>query len=394
MDEGTFWVRARAVAEEWFTVLVVAAVLLVAIGGWATATAYVAPGSVEEERTVRHWSVTGEFSHSATVTRENPLFPVGTDLSNRSTYYSRIAPVLDGQFIARYVGGGTGTVSANATLVVESVGENQVFWTERRRLNATTATAVETGETAVVAFDVNTTRVANRIDTIQSQLGGGSGTIQTSVVVDVTAAGEVNGQPAQLSFSRALSISLSGDTYTVSTPGATSKSMTTTRTVTVPRDRGLLWSVGGPLLLLVGGLALGGLGLGYRRDALGVTEAEREYLAFRDERDEFDEWVVRARLPNEVFDRPRAEAESLSDLVDFAIDTDTGVVEDPDDGTCYAVGEQFVLAYDPPEIGSQGRPDPLSGTDAEEEADSEAPDAEQRVGTVEESAVQDGSGGE
>jgi hypothetical protein len=49
-----------------------------------------------------------------------------------------------------------------------------------------------------------------------------------------------------------------------------------------------------------------------------------------------------------VFERPQAEASSLKDLVDFAIDNDTGVVEDPETGVYYAVTGDLLYTYRPP----------------------------------------------
>ena len=62
----------------------------------------------------------------------------------------------------------------------------------------------------------------------------------------------------------------------------------------------------------------------------------------------FEEWVVRMQLTPEIRDRPRAEAESLADLVDFAIDSDTGVVEDPNTGELAVVADEFLAVDDPP----------------------------------------------
>jgi hypothetical protein len=95
-----------------------------------------------------------------------------------------------------------------------------------------------------------------------------------------------------------------------------------------------------------------------RRDALELTAAERDYHAFRDDRAEFDEWVVRARLPESVLDRERADAETLADLVDYAIDADVGVVEDTRTGAFYAVTPELLVAFDPPELHDD--PSPLS----------------------------------
>jgi len=350
MGEGTRWLRVRAVVSSWFPVLVAALAVLAVVGGWAAYTAHAAPGTSEAQSERAHWTVDGEFHHAAEVTRENPIFDVGTTLSNRSTYFTNAAPVLDGRYVATYGGvdAADATVDLDAALVVRSVGEDAVYWTDRRDLEAATAD-VQAGESASVAFALNATRVAAREAEIRESLGETPGETETFVVVDATVEGTADGQPASLSLTHRLPVSVEGDAYTVGPAEAGSQSMTTTETVTVPNEYGPLWTAGGPLLFLAGVGGLAALGVGRRREAFALSAAERDLLAFRDERAEFDEWVVTARLPDSVRDRQRAEAASLADLVDFAIDSNTAVLEDPDSGTCYAVPDQLVVAYEPPE---------------------------------------------
>jgi len=143
--------------------------------------------------------------------------------------------------------------------------------------------------------------------------------------------GTLNGESITRSPSLEFGIDHAGDTYTVGDPGPESESDTVPQEVTqeVERTYGPLRTIGGPLLLVVGIVA--GAGLSYARyeGSLDVSEAERAYLSYRDDRSEFDEWITRIRLPPEAHDRPVAYADSLRDLVDFAIDNETGVIEDP-----------------------------------------------------------------
>lgn len=124
-------------------------------------------------------------------------------------------------------------------------------------------------------------------------------------------------------------------------------------------------SVGGPLLLVGSLVAVIGLVVAGRRKTFALTEAEREWLEFREDRGDFDEWIVTMRLPDEVEKMPRAEADTLADLVDFAIDTDNAVVEHPDTGTFAVVHDGYRYAYPPP-----SNPATVDDADADEEGDS------------------------
>ncbi|MFC7199218.1 DUF5305 domain-containing protein [Halospeciosus flavus] len=393
MEGDSQWLRLRAIAASWFSILFVVLLVCTAAGGYATAVAYVDPGTTQQQQTVEWWSVAGDFDHSATVTRENPVFPIGTELTNRSTYFVGVSPILNGQFDVRYgpSANGPASVSLDATLVIRSVSDNgdTVFWADRTPLNQRTVT-VAPGEAASIEFSLNATQVAQRRAAIQNSLGGSPGTVETFVAVDAAVEGPVNGEPSELAFTRRLSLSVSDGTYTVSESGTFRESATTTQMVSVPRTYGPLWRVGGPLLLILGLLGSSVLGLARRRGELALSETERELLEFSDDRSEFEEWIVRVDLPDAVLDRPHATADTLADLVDFAIDSDIGVVEDSDTGEFYAVTQDLLVVYEPPQQmeanadGTAALFDGLRSSDVEEPTeDTEEGDA---AGDIEESS--------
>lgn len=67
-------------------------------------------------------------------------------------------------------------------------------------------------------------------------------------------------------------------------------------------------------------------------------------------------------LPDEAHELPQAEAETLADLVDFAIDTDNAVVERPDAEEFSVVHDGYRYVYRPPSL-------PTSEPEAVERAD-------------------------
>ena len=98
--------------------------------------------------------------------------------------------------------------------------------------------------------------------------------------------------------------------------------------------------------------ALAGLVFVHSQGRLGLSQTERERLTHEDDRADFDEWITTIRLPDEAFDLPRAEASSLGDLVNFAIDTDNSVAEDPTEDAYYVVHDGYLYAYYPPTRGT------------------------------------------
>lgn len=344
------WLRVRALVSSWFSVAVAICLVLAIVGGWAVYTVNVNPGTDVEQQQQTHWTVDGEFQHSAEVTRENPAFETGETLTNRSTYFIKASPTLDGRYVATYSGveGDPASITLDPTLVIRATDDETVLWENRTSLNEETTSSVDSGDSASVSFSLNASTAAERRDAIRSGLGTSPGEVEMYVAVDVAVEGTADGKPATLSFTHRLPVTVEGNVYAVGPELADTEQQSTVETVTVTREYGLFWSAGGPLLLIAGLAGLATLGAGRRRGVFVLSPEERELLAYSQERAEFDEWVVRMRLTDDLRDRPRAEAESLADLVDFAIDSDTGVVEDPEMDILAVVADGFLAVYEPP----------------------------------------------
>ncbi|WP_281194868.1 DUF5305 domain-containing protein [Halorubrum sp. F4] len=352
--------RLRAFLDAQLSVLLVVCLLVAAVGGGIVYTTHLDPGTETQTRTVSSWTVESGYSHSAEVTEPSPVFSIGDELTNRSTYFATVAPELDVAAEVTYaIDPARGVdaddaaenvdVAVDSTLVVRNVGEEgTLYWQQRESIDSTTAENVAPGETVSAPFTLNSTAIDERVSAIEEQLGASPGQTETFVVTDVELTGTLNGENVTYTRSVQFGISHEGATYTVSDPGVQSDGDEQQVTETVERTYGPLRGIGGPALLVVGLLGVAGIGYGRYEGVLDVSEAERAYLSYRDDRSEFDEWITQVRLPSEVHDRPEAHAEGLRDLVDFAIDNDTGVVEDPNTGAFHAVSGEFVYTYRPP----------------------------------------------
>jgi hypothetical protein len=308
-----------------------------------------------EQRQVSSWSMTTDFDHAATVRKDNQVYPVGTTLENRSAYFSSITPVLDTTVAFEYAASNDGNITASAEtwLKFQRVSRDRngnvetVYWQMSRELERERATGLEPGEQFRVPVAVNVSRLANRSERIEDQLGRTQGQTEAIVRATVEVNGTVNGAPVSRSEQHALPVEV-GEVYGVRDPGAATEQFSSTRAVTVTNTYGPLRRFGAPLVVVLSLGFLAGLAVARHRGALEVTDREREYLAYRDDRSDFDEWINRIRLPPAARTSPRAEAESLADLVDFAIDTDNSVIEDPKTGTYHVVKDDRHYVYDPP----------------------------------------------
>lgn len=352
----TEWgIRIRAVLSSHGQTFVVVLLLLGIAGGWMTYSTVFAPGTETTERVASSWTYEQTFEHEATVTTENDVYPVGRTLENRSTYFRSITPRLAGTHVTEYTGE-QGNVTATVTLFLVLRGvdggsrtaDASVIWATRRQLDRRVVTDVSPSERVASSFTVDVDAVTNETARIREQLGSNTGNHEVLVRAVTEFEGEVNGDRVDRTDNVTLAIDPQGSTYEVSENGSSPETVTRTVRVDVERSYGFLRTALGPVLLVGGFGGAGSLALARRHNIVALSTAELERLAYLDDREQFDEWISTIRLPSAAFDLPEAEAASLGSLVDFAIDTDNGVVESPDEAAFYVVHDGYLYVYRPP----------------------------------------------
>jgi hypothetical protein len=388
--------RGRQLLDRWFGVVLVAALLLAGVGGVVTYDAYVASDTRVETRTVDQGRLTGTYAHRATVTgaAEGTPFEQNATVRNRSVYFERLMPVLSGEFGVRYGGDGTVDVRLRRAVVLVNAesGEGDqrtVYWRQNRSVTTRSAT-LAAGERATVPFRVNVTAATRAARDINERVGAPG---DSRVVVVTSVVASQTGAPGRTKrMTVRLPIESDGDVYRVS---AEPRTATFSRTVTerVAATPGPLRGVGGPLLLAVGLLAVAALGVLRSRDAIVLSEREREWLAYRDDRADFDAWINTVSLPAGAVGTDVATAASLADLVDLAIDADEPVVHDPESGRYVVFHEGIPITYRPPT--DPAGEDPLAdeaekpAVDLDALADGDAESSDTAGGGVEEAGADD-----
>lgn len=351
-------------------------IVVAAVGAGLTYTAYAAPGSHVETRQGPTASFSGGFDHGATVTRPNPVFPVNATLSDRRAYLTGVSPVLDGTFRYGYTAseGGSLTVDGTLTLVVRSVetggGDTTEYWRTTRVLERVENRTLRPGASLTAPFSANVSAIRAEIERIQRDLDTTAGTPRITVVAEVDATGRVNGRDTARNDRYELGIEPGQGTYRVTGAGRTVARTNGTERVRVPNTYGPLWRVGGPGTLAVGLLGLVGFGVARGRGLLELTDGERVALEHERERREHDEWISTGRVYRLRGDERLVDVDSLTDLVDVAIDSDSRVLEDPAKPQYVVFDDGVVYRYTAPVADTD--------TDADGEADAAADPLEPR----------------
>lgn len=351
---GSWYWRLRVGVVDNFEVLVVAALLIGAVGGFLTYTTAGSDATETVTRETASWQSTGEFTHRATVVDGTAAFESGTVLRNRSVYFLRVTPILDGAFVYGYQASDSGDLDVTTTITLryQSVsasdeGSQTVYWRVERQLRRSSA-SLAPGERARTPFSVNVSAAAAEAQRIDEELGGTPGDVQVVVVARTAISGTRNGRSVETTRVNQTRIVTSGGTYSVRNDGPWPASGGQETDVTVPADSDPLRSAGGPALLVAGLGGLAGLGLFRRSDNFTVTDAERELSAYESEREEFDEWITTGRLPESTFAQTRIEVDSLAGLVDVAIDSERRVIQDTDRDVFAVLTDGYRYMYYPP----------------------------------------------
>ena len=341
--------RVRRVVSDWFPVVVVGLVLLTLLAGVGTYSAHATTEYETEETVVSALNESTDFEHSAVVRNESTILTQGETVRDRPVYYTRLMPILDVGYTYSYGltgdGGGDVTARTEAQLITRAVnGDGETLWRDIRPLASETSRSLAPGSTHDVSLSVNTTRVATRIAEVESDLGARSGDVQVIVRTRTSVNGSAAGQSLSREHTSELPLVVRPPTYRADgeqtvTAGTTLQTETSREPVTPS----LLTRAGAPLGLAAGLLSLGVLGYATRRDLVGLSEAERERCLVAERRQEFDDWITRGELPGIDQYQTVVQVDSLSGLVDLAIDTNNRVIED--DEAFYVLRGREDVAY-------------------------------------------------
>ena len=347
--------KLRRLVDQYVPVLAVVCVVCTLAGGALVYTTHVDPGTETEQVVVDEWETNGELSHSATVRNGTTVFPTGTTLTDRSTYYTQVAPILDIELRYGFVAAdGELDVDGESELVIRSVDdEGNELWRTDEQLDSFDAT-LEPNEDLEATASIDVPETNDEVADIEEELGATIGTIEVSVEHSVTAESSVGGETDFHEQAYVVAIDPGESSYTVETESTGTETHQRTEPVVTERTYGTLRNVSGPLLVILGLVGLSGLVFGRYRNAFELTDVERKNLEFAERREDLDQWISRARSQQWENDDEQIHAETLDDLVDIAIDTDERVIEDLEKRRYYVLDGERRYVYGPdPEIDIQ-----------------------------------------
>lgn len=390
-NEHEYLNRLREFAARRYALVVVVLIALVIASGYLTVATHAAPDTRTEQETVAAWTETGEFNHSALVREGAGAFESGTELTNRTTYFTRVSPELDVEYAYSHDANGELGVRTELLLQIRSSDDEEVYWETTEPLDSASTDSLSADERQTVRATINVSELNQRIETIEEDLGASPGDTEVRIVARSEVQGTAGGESVDRVHEDTLVVIPGGDTYRVEQVQDGAAVHETVRTTTRSVEYGPFRSIGAPLLFLGASAALVTVWWTRRENRLSPIERP-EHREYRRQREQFDEWITKAVLPDEFGDRATVEVESLEGLVDVAIDCDRRVIEDARDGGYYVTSDGVVYAYRPParetrsgssdESGESGAGHERSEPDTETVVSAEDPDDELSIGAA------------
>jgi hypothetical protein len=390
--------RIRALVADNYRTLLVVCLVASAVAGVVTADA-MQPQSktVTEQQTL--YEPSAAVSHGADVVTETSVYD-RERLENRPVYFANVSPVISGTVTIGHQGDATLNTTVETAVVLRAIAgsdgssggggqptETTVYW-ERTFARNTTTAALDGGEQLHVPYAVNATALFERVDAIQRALDSSAGETQVFLRATVHRRGQVDGRTVDQSEDLRVRFTGDGTAVRVEPSGLDASP------VTVTERRRVTERPGGPVVAasLVGagvvwlatfGLVSVGVAARYRDVRIAPTDTERARAQFESEHEEFSEWITTGTVPDSVRERTTVAVDSLTGLVDVAIDTDSRVIESTDDGRFYVPNGQLCYVYEPPlEPGATDDVLATTGTAAETDDDESAFEFPDSEGTV------------
>jgi hypothetical protein len=217
-------------------ILMVALAILTVITGLWVIPGLFNPEFMESTSQAPFYSIQSSYQYVAPVTNDNPIWPVGTNLTLSPVYFFATSPSIQGNFTIS-IDAASSDLLANTTeeIVIQAEESNTTYW--KKEIPLTNNTITWRGGPIVNNFAVNVSAYADEINAIQKALSFQGGTATIEVVNTVIFRGRINGVPVDEARIYSMPITLQSGSYTIPDD--------LTQTQGITRSRSLLLTVSG-----------------------------------------------------------------------------------------------------------------------------------------------------
>jgi hypothetical protein len=293
----------------------------------------------EKDEVVPFYTQHGSYTYSVPVTKENPLFEIGTRLEmGKPAYFLVASPTTDISFTYRLEPANSSEISGKLeTMIIAtgkgmSDGEEKIFWRKEFPLKSEEGNTIWKGATVTRKFSIDVPEVKSMVNNVQEQLNY-SKDANIEIVNRVNYHGKVNGEKIFGTKDFAIPLIISSSYYQLPEKLDFSEDTNITRKVS-SKSYPSLSSVFFPLALSLLSLVLAsGTLICTRKKNVEPEYKEKQEKERR--RSPFKEFISRGKLPKDSNSLMKIEISSLQELIDVAVDMNSRVIYDEEVNTYF-----------------------------------------------------------
>ncbi|MFC6907238.1 DUF5305 family protein [Halalkalicoccus tibetensis] len=359
--------KLRYYLDRYFTLVIAVLLVCLLISGWVTYVAYTDQQTETDEETLAVYDSTVDFQHSATAPEDNPLYAAGTELENQSVYFYRATPVVDGEFVYEYETTEPTDVEieTDLELVLRSTEEidndDEVLlehWRQSETVGEETLQQEGSSGEHTIPFGVAIADLEHQLWTINEilrtpeqrpddDLGSLPGDTEIAVVATTSVTTDLAGEEIEREEVNELVMDPQSGLVRVDERTETEPTeVIETSTDSVPPS--VFSGIVIPLLALGSLVAVVGLAVVRSRGRVAPAPDRLRLYEEQRARKRFDDWISTGTMPEEHLQLPTTTVNSLADLVDAAIDTNSRVIEDEQLPVYHFVNGSTRYVYTPP----------------------------------------------
>lgn len=284
----------------------------------------------------------GSYIYSVPVTKENPLYAIGTRLEmGKPAYFLVASPTTDMSFTYRLEPAESADISGKLETMIIATGrgtspegEDKIFWQKEFPLKSEEGDANWKGASVTRKFSIDVPEVQSMVKNVQDQLNY-SQDAEITIVNRVNYQGTVNGENIYGTKDFAIPLLISSSYYqlprtldfsenTNITRKVSSRSSPSLSTIIIPLASSML-----SLVLVVTTLICARMKK-VAPESIEKLEKERRRSSFR-------EFISRGKLPKDINSLMKIEISSLQELVDAAVDMNSRVIYDAEAETYFII---------------------------------------------------------
>lgn len=316
--------------------------LIVAIAGLAGSCGWAyweyTDHHTETVKTVDYgYTYSGTYSISATVTEENPVYDMGTVLSDMAGYFYAVSPnaTVDFSFMFEPTESDASVDVSTETylMLLEQNDEGVAFWSKRIPLSSSSG-SVEGEGTISDSFVLDAAMLRARIMEIRDSLGASVGRSEGEIVTHLVYDGSIASTTISDDTYLSLPVTFGPDYYAFDMSSATSSDTKNYYTAEQRQVQNTLSDIYVPLAACVAFVLAAIIIAWHGRRSSGGTALMSKY----------DEWISKGIYPGEKWEK-MVYVSYLGDLVDLAIDTNKRVIYDSAEKMFFVIDDPILYYH-------------------------------------------------